>query len=229
MEDHLIAVVDDEQDIRELVGHHLKREGYDVKTFESGRDFLFFIKTTLPDLVVLDIMLPGVDGLELCKSLKQSSRTASLPVMLLTAKGTEADIVLGLELGADDYVVKPFSPRELVARVKSILRRTYERAEDDTTVTVGPLTIDSEQYEAKIDGKKMTLTTTEFKILEVLARSRGKVFTRDQLIKQKRIWGDSKLIYDRTIDVHIKNLRDKMGAQGSMIATVRGVGYKIEA
>ncbi len=228
MDNQLIAIIDDEEDIVELVSHHLKREGFKVKEFYNGRDFLSYIRVLLPDLVILDIMLPGADGLEICRMLKNNSRTSSLPIIMLTAKGTEADIVVGLELGADDYIVKPFSPRELVARVKTILRRLRKEDEGDKHIRIGPLTIDSEKFEARIEGKKIELTTTEFKILEVLAEGRGRVYTRDQLLKKKRIWGDEKLIYDRTIDVHIKNLREKLGKSGNMVKTIRGIGYKLE-
>lgn len=228
MTDKLIAVVDDEEDIVELVSHHLKRDGFKVKGFYNGRDFLLYTNTILPNLVILDIMLPGADGLEICRILKNNSRTSSLPIIMLTAKGTEADIVVGLELGADDYMVKPFSTRELVARVKNILRRVAKAQDKEKLIKIGPLSIDSEKFEALIEGKQIELTTTEFKILEVLAEGRGKVYTRDQLLKKKRIWGDEKLVYDRTIDVHIKNLREKLGEAGSLVKTIRGIGYKLE-
>lgn len=226
--DKLIAVVDDEKDIVDLVNHHLKREGFQVKSFQSGKNFLLYLDSVTPDLALLDIMLPGMDGLELCRVLKNRASTSTMPVIMITAKGTEADIVVGLELGADDYVVKPFSPRELVARVKSVLRRYNPSENEDGTIEIGSIKINPLSYEVYIDSKKLDLTTTEFKILEVLAESKGRVFTRDQLLKKKRLWGDDKLVYDRTIDVHIKNLREKMGAAGKMIKTVRSIGYKLE-
>ena len=228
MSDNVIAIVDDEEDIVELVSHHLKREGFKVKEFYNGRDFLSFIESVIPDLAVLDIMLPGIDGLEICRILKSKARTSSLPIIMLTAKATEADVVVGLELGADDYMVKPFSPRELVARVKTILRRASSKEEDKKLIRLGSLSIDKEKFEATVDGKKIDLTTTEFKILEVLAEGQGRVYTRDQLLKKKRLWGDDKLVYDRTIDVHIKNLREKLGKTGNLIKTIRGIGYKLE-
>lgn len=228
MSEKLITIVDDEEDIVKLVSHHLKREGFKVKEFHNGRDFLSYIESVTPDLAVLDIMLPGIDGLEICKILKNKSTTVSVPIIMLTAKAAEADVVVGLELGADDYIVKPFSPRELVARVKTVLRRTGAKESGDNIIKIGPVTINTEKYEVAVENQKVLLTTTEFKILEVLAEGKGRVFTRDQLLKKKRLWGDDKLVYDRTIDVHIKNLREKLGTAGNMIKTVRSIGYKLE-
>ncbi len=228
MSDKLIAIVDDEEDIVELVSHHLKREGFKVKEFHNGRDFLSYLESVTPDLAVLDIMLPGIDGLEICRILKNKSSTISMPIIMLTAKATEADIVVGLELGADDYMVKPFSTRELVARVKTVLRRLESTEDAQNVIAIGDLSINTEQYVVTVNGNKIPLTTTEFKILEVLAEGKGRVFTRDQLLKKKRLWGDDKLVYDRTIDVHIKNLREKLGPLGNMIKTVRSIGYKLE-
>jgi len=228
MSEKLITIVDDEEDILELVGHHLKREGFKVKEFHNGRDFLSFLESVVPDLAVLDIMLPGIDGLEICRMLKSKTSTNSVPIIMLTAKASEADIVVGLELGADDYIVKPFSPRELVARVKTVLRRTTAIEDQGNVIRIGPLVVNTEKYEVSVEGNKLNLTTTEFKILELLAEGKGRVFTRDQLLKKKRLWGDDKLVYDRTIDVHIKNLREKLGIAGNMIKTVRSIGYKLE-
>lgn len=228
MTEKLITIVDDEEDIVKLVGHHLKREGFKVKEFHNGRDFLSYISSVVPDLAVLDIMLPGIDGLEICRILKNKASTSSVPIIMLTAKASEADVVVGLELGADDYIVKPFSPRELVARVKTVLRRMGARDSDEDQIKIGPLTINIEKYEVSVENEKILLTTTEFKILEVLANGKGRVFTRDQLLKKKRLWGDDKLVYDRTIDVHIKNLREKLGVAGNLIKTVRSIGYKLE-
>ena len=228
MSEKIITIVDDEEDIVELVGHHLKREGFKVKEFHNGRDFLSYIESVVPDLAVLDIMLPGIDGLEICRMLKNKSSTNSVPIIMLTAKASEADVVVGLELGADDYIVKPFSPRELVARVKTVLRRTTFIEDVGHVIKIGPLVVNTEKYEVVVENNKLNLTTTEFKILEVLAEGKGRVFTRDQLLKKKRLWGDDKLVYDRTIDVHIKNLREKLGIAGNMIKTVRSIGYKLE-
>ena len=228
MSEKLISIVDDEEDIVDLVSHHLKREGFKVKEFHNGRDFLSFLESVVPDLAVLDIMLPGIDGLEICRILKNKNSTNSIPIIMLTAKASEADIVVGLELGADDYIVKPFSPRELVARVKTVLRRTSAVESEGNVIKIGPLLVNTEKYEVSVDNGRINLTTTEFKILEVLAEGEGRVFTRDQLLKKKRLWGDEKLVYDRTIDVHIKNLREKLGIAGSMIKTIRSIGYKLE-
>jgi len=228
MAEKVIAIVDDEEDIVELVSHHLKREGYRVKEFYNGRDFLSFLESIIPDLVLLDIMLPGIDGLEICRMLKSKNRTSKLPIIMLTAKASEADVVVGLELGADDYIVKPFSPRELVARVKSLLRRTGIKEVQEENLKIGPISLNPDKFDVKVNGNKIDLTTTEFKILEALIQRRGTVFTRDQLLKKKRLWGDDKLVYDRTIDVHIKNLREKLGKAGNMIKTIRGIGYKLE-
>jgi len=228
MAEKTVVIVDDEEDIVELVSHHLKREGFLVKEFYKGRDFFSYLESILPDLIILDIMLPGVDGLEICKILKSKPKTVSIPIIMLTAKAAEADVVVGLELGADDYVVKPFSPRELVARVKSIFRRMDTSDGAESIFSLGPLSIYPDKYEVTVEGKIIDLTTTEFKILEVLTERKGFVFSRDQLLKKKRLWGDDKLVYDRTIDVHIKNLREKLGIAGDMIKTIRGVGYKLE-
>ncbi len=228
MADKTVVIVDDEEDIVELVSHHLKREGFLVKEFYKGRDFFSYLDSIIPDLIILDIMLPGMDGLEICKILKSKPKTSSIPIIMLTAKAGEADVVVGLELGADDYVIKPFSPRELVARVKTILRRLHAGEGTDHIIKLGALSINPDKYEVMVEGRSVDLTTTEFKILEVLSERRGFVFSRDQLLKKKRLWGDDKLVYDRTIDVHIKNLREKLGNAGDMIKTIRGVGYKLE-
>ena len=224
----LVAVVDDEKDILNLITHHLKREGYQVKPFQSGKDFLLYTNSVPPDLVLLDVMLPGMDGLELCRILKSKPSTESIPIIMITAKSTEADIVVGLELGADDYIVKPFRPRELVARVKSILRRYAMKDPADGSLRIGTLKIDPASYEVSVNSRRVDLTTTEFRILETLGEAKGKVFTRDQLLKRKTLWGDERVVFDRTIDVHIKNLREKLGSAGNMIKTVRGIGYKLE-
>jgi DNA-binding response OmpR family regulator len=221
----LIAVVDDEPDIVELITHHLQKEGFKTRGFYDGENLLTFVKSTLPDLIVLDLMLPRIDGLEVCRTLKMKEKTSSIPVIMLTAKDTETDIVVGLELGADDYMVKPFSPKELVARVRAVLRRARP-SKKAKLFKVGDLVIDLSRYEARAKDKKIDLTTTEFRILAILAERPGWVLTRNQLLED--LWEDEKIVLDRTIDVHIKNLREKLGEAGKLIKTIRGIGYKIE-
>ena len=222
----LIAVVDDEPDIVELITHHLKKEGFRTKEFYDGESLLNFVKITPPDLIILDLMLPGLDGLEVCRILKRDEKTSSVPIVMLTAKGTETDIVVGLELGADDYIVKPFSPRELVARLRAVLRRTEPKKEKSKLIKINNLVIDLTRYEVRVKGEKVNLTTTEFKILSFLAEKPGWVLTRNQILQD--LWEDEKIVLDRTVDVHIKNLREKLGEAGKLIKTIRGIGYKIE-
>ncbi len=222
----LVAVVDDEPDIVELITHHLEKEGFKVKGFYDGEGLLSYVRKELPDIIILDLMLPGIDGIEVCRSLKYDERTSSVPVIMLTAKGSETDRVVGLELGADDYIVKPFSPRELVARVKAVLRRTTPKEEAPKITRIGDITIDSTKFEAKVKDKRIDLTPTEFRILEILASHKSWVFNRDQLLN--KLWGHDKIVVDRTIDVHIRRLREKLGESGRMIKTIRGIGYKLE-
>jgi two-component system phosphate regulon response regulator PhoB/two-component system alkaline phosphatase synthesis response regulator PhoP len=222
----LITVVDDEPDILELVRLHLKRAGFQVEAFDKAEPFLDFINGTRPDLVVLDLMLPDADGLEICKYLKKKEEFAAIPVIMLTARGEETDRILGLELGADDYVTKPFSPRELVARVKAVLRRGVSEEMSETIQVGGRLNIDPGKHQVLLDGRKVTLTSTEFRILHLLASKKGWVFSRDRILDF--LWGQEKAVLDRTIDVHIKHLREKLGDAGRFIRNVRGVGYKLE-
>ncbi|MCE5301040.1 MAG: response regulator transcription factor [Spirochaetia bacterium] len=223
----IIAVVDDEEDIRELVAINLKKAGFKVKEFPDADVFLKSLSKYAPDLVILDIMMPGTDGIEACKKLRKDARYSNIPVIMLTARGEEADRIVGLELGADDYVTKPFSPGELTARVKAVLRRNRATEESETaeTVKIGDIVIDPERHEVKVRSKKIELTATEFKILEILASKKERVFSREQILDN--LWGNEKTVVDRTIDVHIKHLREKLGAAGKMIINMRGVGYKI--
>lgn len=223
-----IAIVDDEQDIRELVALHLKKSGFKTKLFSKSAEFKAFVLQTIPDLVILDLMLPDTDGLDLCKELKANERLQRVPIVMLTAKGEETDKIIGLELGADDYVTKPFSPKELVARVKAVLRRATNDAPAAITVIEGDktLTINAEQYQAFLNGVAIDLTATEFKLLLTLTARKGRVFTRDQILTA--LWGNEKYVIDRTVDVHIRHLRDKLGTAGARIKNVRGVGYKFE-
>lgn len=222
----LIAVVDDERDILELITHNLKKEKFGVKGFCDGTSLLSYLNTTLPDLIILDLMLPEMDGLEVCRILKKDERTSSVPIIMLTAKGTETDKVVGLELGADDYMVKPFSPRELIARVKAVLRRVEAKSEKAKVIKVDDLVIDSGRFEVTVKGEKIDLTTTEFRILSILAERPGWVFTRDQLLD--KLWGEDKIVLDRTIDVHVTRLRKKLGGLGKSIRAIKGIGYKFE-
>jgi two-component system phosphate regulon response regulator PhoB/two-component system alkaline phosphatase synthesis response regulator PhoP len=223
----LIAVVDDEPDIVELICLHLKRAGFQVEGFPDSRSLLKFLEKHVPDLILLDLMLPDADGLEVCKYLRGKREWASVPVIMVTAKGDETDRIIGLELGADDYITKPFSPRELVARVKAVLRRRVSAEEVKKIEVEGVLTIDLEKHEVLAEGKRVELTSTEFKILSLLASKKGWVFTREQILDY--LWGHEKAVLDRTIDVHIRNLREKLGpAAAGLIRNVRGVGYKLE-
>ncbi len=222
-----ILVVDDEEDILELVRFNLDREGYRVICTTSGEKALETAKTEFPDLIVLDLMLPGIDGLESTKLLKNDPGTRDIPIVMLTAKGEEADIVTGLELGADDYITKPFSPRILVARVRAVLRRNIkEPMEESSILRIHDLVIHPGRREVLIDGKPVQLTFTEFGILKFLARRPGWVFTRAQIVDAVR--GDDYFVTDRSVDVQIVGLRKKLGPAGNYIETVRGVGYRFK-
>jgi DNA-binding response OmpR family regulator len=221
----LIAVVDDEPDILELVALHLKKAGFSVRTFPDAGQFQRALVKSVPDLVILDLMLPDADGIDVCKDMKADTRTAHVPVVMLTARGEELDRVLGLEIGADDYITKPFSPKELVARVKAVLRRAGKGKAANAVHLAEGVTVDMNRYEVTVRGRRVELTTTEFKILGILAERRGWVLSRDGMLS--RLWGDEKAVLDRTIDVHITNLRKKLGKAGSLIENVRGVGYKL--
>jgi two-component system phosphate regulon response regulator PhoB len=227
MKKHSVLVVEDEKEIAELIELHLTRAGIDASIARSGRAALESIRKSVPDAVVLDLMLPDVDGLEVCRRIRQSHDQRQLPIIMVTAKGEESDIVAGIELGADDYVTKPFSPRVLVARVQSALRRTGQVAPIDTdrmTLLGGDLVIDSGRHVVLLAGKPVDLTLTEFGILQFLAKRPGFVRTRDQIIAA--VHGRDTVLSSRTVDVHITALRRKIGAAGDLIETVRGVGYR---
>ena len=220
-----ILVVDDEEDIQELVRYNLERNGYEVSCVSSGEEAIEGIKSFKPDLVVLDLMLPGIDGFEVCKILKSDPKTERLPIVMLTAKGEESDVVTGLELGAEDYIVKPFSPQVLLARVRTVLRRVaHEPVDKGSVIEIQDLVIHPGKREVLVKGKQVELTSTEFGILHYLARRPGWVFTRQQIIDAAR--GDDYPVTDRSVDVHIVGLRKKLGALGNYIETVRGVGYR---
>jgi two-component system phosphate regulon response regulator PhoB len=222
-----ILVVDDEENILELVKYNLTKEGYRTTCITTGEEALKQLKSGLPDLIVLDLMLPGVDGLEVCRQLKGDRETSQTPIVMLTAKSEEADIVAGLELGADDYVTKPFSPRVLLARIKAVLRRKAVTVDKEaTSIKRGDLMIDSTRYEATVKGKVIELTSTEFKLLRFLAAKPGRVFTRHQIMDSVR--GDDYVATDRSVDVQIAGLRRKLGPLSANIETVRGVGYRFK-
>ncbi len=221
-----ILIVDDEEDIRELVELNLAQEGYKVLSCETGEQALETAAYKLPDLIILDLMLPGIDGLEVCKKLKSNIKTENIPIVMLTAKGEETDIVTGLELGADDYVTKPFRGKVLVARVRRILRRTTERSEEAVTIKIHDLTIDPARREVLVKGKPVELTFTEFNILHTLAKRPGLVFTRYQIVDI--LHGGDYLVTERAVDVQIVSLRKKLGPYGNYIETVRGVGYRFK-
>lgn len=219
-----ILVVDDEEDIRELVALNLEREGYKVVSVETGEEALGLAWAQTPAVIILDLMLPGIDGLDVCKKLKADPKTRPIPVVMLTAKGEEADIVTGLELGADDYVTKPFSGKVLVARVRRILSRAAESRDPKGLVRVHELTIDPARHEVLVEDKPVELTLTEFNILYTLAKRPGRVYTRYQIVDA--VHGSDYPVTDRAIDVQIVSLRKKMGLCAKYIETIRGVGYR---
>ena len=222
-----ILAVDDEEDILELISFNLRKEGYSVTCVTSGEDALRSARKTLPDLTILDLLLPGLDGLEVCRRLKTDPKTSHIPIIMLTAKTEEADIVTGLELGADDYVTKPFSPRVLLARVKAVLRRKAGEPTGETEVIkVHDLVIDPGRHEVLARGKPVLLTVTEFRILHFLARRPGWVFSRCQIVDAAM--GDDVVVTDRSVDVHVASLRKKLGTCGAYVETVRGVGYRLK-
>lgn len=221
-----ILIVEDEADIRELVRFHLEREGYAVLEAADGPDGLEKAQTHLPQCVILDVMLPGMDGFEVCRRLASGGTTAQIPVLLLTARGEEVDRVVGLSLGADDYVVKPFSVRELMLRVKAILRRT-EQGSRAPSLSRNGIVLDGVAHCVSVDGTMINLTATEFRLLEDLMRHPGAVRTREQLLNT--VWGYSFEGYARTVDTHVRRLRQKLGDKADMVETVRGVGYRLHA
>jgi DNA-binding response OmpR family regulator len=220
-----LLVVDDEKDLLELARYRFEQEGFHVLTAESGERALELVRKDAPSAVVLDVMMPGLDGLDVLRRLRNAPESSALPVILLTAKGDEADRVVGLELGADDYVVKPFSPRELVARVKAVLRRVDRRDETPKIVVAGPLKMDTSRREVLVDGKPAPLTTTEFDVLLLLASKPGRVYTRAELIDRAR--GSDAVVTDRVIDAHVASIRRKLGEDAAAwVETVRGYGYR---
>ncbi len=221
-----ILIVDDEEDVLELVRYNLDKNGYNIDTATTGEQALAKARAKLPNLIILDLMLPGIDGLEVCKKLKSDTKTQNIPIIMLTAKGEETDIVIGLELGADDYVTKPFSPKVLVARVRRILHKTIARDLEKSPVKIHELTIDPARRQVLLKNKLVDLTFTEFNVLYALAKRPGLVFTRYQIVDM--LHGDDYLVTDRAVDVQMVSLRKKLGAYGKYIETVRGVGYRFK-
>jgi DNA-binding response OmpR family regulator len=222
-----VLIVEDERDIRDLVLFHLEREGFQVSSASSGEEALRQVRHASPDLVLLDLMLPAMGGLEVCRKLRQDPATVALPIVILTAKGDEVDRVLGLELGADDYIVKPFSPKELLARVRAVLRRA-KLAPGAAAIAIGALAIDPGTRTVTVQGAPLTLTHKEFELLSALADAQGRVLSREFLLD--RVWGYSRAgeIESRTVDVHVRRLRVKLGPEGRRILTVKSVGYRLD-
>lgn len=224
---HRLVIIEDEKDIIELVRYNFRKEGFEVESFTRGKEGLEFLSRKPADLLLLDILLPDLDGLEICKRLRTDERLRSLPVIFLTAKGEEIDRILGLEIGADDYVIKPFSPRELVARVKAVLRRQVRGAEKREVVEVGGLRLDSRTQEVIVRGRQVELSTLEFKLLHFLASHPRRIFGRDRLLDE--VWGRDRFVTPRTVDVHIRRLREKIEVRADnpqYLETVRGSGYR---
>ena len=223
-----ILVVEDERDIADLVKYHLEKAGLPARVVGDGKQALDLIARDQPDLVVLDLMLPGLDGMEVCRRLRGSGATRNIPIIMLTARAEEVDRIVGLEMGADDYVPKPFSPRELVARVKAVLRRTAApQAASEAPLAVGSLRLDPARHEVTKAGKVISLSAMEFRLLEFFLRHPGRVYTRTQLLDQ--VWGQDRIVEPRTVDVHIRRLREKVEdnpRRPGLILTVRGMGYK---
>ncbi|MGB7159230.1 MAG: response regulator transcription factor [Tepidisphaeraceae bacterium] len=225
-----ILVVDDEKDLVDLVTYNLQRNGYDVLCALDGAEAIELAQRHVPDLVILDLMLPRVDGTEVARRLKADARTANVPIVMLTAKGEETDVVVGLTLGADDYVTKPFSMKILLARLTTVLRRAEQSAAPEGgeagILKAGPLTIDTSKHEVSVNGEPARLTLTEFKLLTALVNARGRVLTRDQLMD--KAMGSDVFVTDRAIDVHVTAIRKKLGSANWLVHTVRGVGYRLQ-
>jgi DNA-binding response OmpR family regulator len=223
-----IVIIEDEPDILEVLSYNLKREGFIVLAAFDGNAGLSLVKKEKPDLVLLDLMLPGTDGIKICSSIKNHTDLINTLVIMVTAKGEESDVVLGLGVGADDYVSKPFSPKELVARVKAVLRRgaLLELNPEKEKIEFGELIIDAGKHQVLVNGQEIKLTATEFRILHYLASNAGRVFSREQLLN--KALGDATIVVDRNVDVHIRGIRKKLGMQVPVIETIRGVGYRFK-
>jgi DNA-binding response OmpR family regulator len=228
MKKNKVIVIEDEQDIQEVIAYNLTKEGFEVKCTDDGEQGLQLVKKESASLVLLDLMLPGLDGIDVCRRLKEDQNTRGIPIIMVTAKGEESDIVLGLGVGADDYVIKPFSPKELIARVRAVLRRGMPRDDKASKerIVIEDLVIDVGRHEVKIDGVAIVFTATELRLLHFLASNPGRVFTRDHLLT--RVIGDDAIVIDRNIDVHIRAVRKKLGKHRDLIETIRGVGYRFQ-
>ena len=223
----LIVALDDETDILDLIAINLKKAGFDSAVFEYVDEFWSFLDKNIPDLIILDLMLNHSDGFEICKMIRSKENLSKIPIIMLTARNEETDKIVGLEIGADDYMTKPFSPRELIARIKVILRRGEPSDQKTDIIRIGKiLEIDLNKFEVKVEGHKLDLTPTEFRLLRLLTERKGWVYTRDQILDY--LWGNDKIVIDRTVDVHVKNLREKLGVAGEYIKNIRGIGYKFE-
>jgi phosphate regulon transcriptional regulator PhoB len=224
-----ILIVEDEKDIAKMLDYNLKKEGFRTISCYDGEEALDLATRESPDLIILDLMLPGIDGLEVCKTLKKETKTANIPIIMLTAKSQESDKVVGLELGADDYVTKPFSPRELIARIKAVLRRMKEKDKLPETLKIGELTIDFSKIQVGLKGRPIELTAKEFELLTTLIKAKSRVLSRDYLLDT--IWGydHAMEIQTRTVDVHIRTLRKKLKNEARRIITVKNYGYRFEA
>ena len=220
-----ILVVEDDRDIGDLVSRYLEKAGFVVELLSSGRDALKAIAERPPDLLILDLMLPHVDGLEICRTARTSDQTAAMPIIMLTARAEESERIVGLELGADDYMAKPFSPSELVARVRALLRRAHRQPVTASTLKYGPIVMDAERHTVSSDGKNVTLTAKEFLLLEYLLRHKGRVLSRDLLLTD--VWGYKYTGGTRTVDVHVRRLREKLSSLGEALVTVKQFGYKL--
>ena len=219
-----VLVVEDDRDIAELVERYLQKAGFSIELLSSGRDALKAIADRTPDLLILDLMLPHVDGLEICRAVRSEPRTAAIPIIMLTARADESERIVGLEIGADDYVAKPFSPNELVARVRALLRRT-QRQPETRDISYGPIHVDTERHVVSSSGAAVALTAKEFLLLEYLLRHRGRVLSRDVLLTD--VWGYKYTGGTRTVDVHVRRLREKLPALGDALVTVKQFGYKL--
>jgi DNA-binding response OmpR family regulator len=220
-----VLIVEDDRDIADLVARYLRRAGYSTETLASGADAISAIRERPPDLLVLDLMLPQVDGLEICRIVRGSAATASIPIIMLTARGEESERIVGLELGADDYVAKPFSPNELVARVRALLRRVERRAPTERHAEYGSISVDGDRHTVSINGSSIALTAKEFLLLEYLISHRGRVLSRDVLLTD--VWGYRYTGGTRTVDVHVRRLREKLPPLGRALVTVKQFGYKL--